>query len=84
MRNSTEPPPPDAQTSAMMARLQRILKPGVTILQATMRPDGTLDATLRLPDGRESSMSYVEVHTRRKQMAKTNTKSSADHGEQTP
>jgi hypothetical protein len=83
MRTSTEPPPPDAQTSAMMARLQRILKPGVTILQATMKPDGALDATLRLPDGRESSMSYVEVHTRRKRMAK-NTKSSADHGEQTP
>lgn len=61
MTTNDEPTQPDRYTRAMMARLQDRLKPGVTIVQANMRPDGILEAILRMPDGQEHCMGYVEL-----------------------
>jgi len=51
--------PENDQITQLLARFRAILRPDVAIVAAARRPDGNLDATIRLSDGREGRFIVV-------------------------
>lgn len=45
--------------SPLLARFRALVREGVAIVDATLRPDGNLEATIRLEDGREGRFIVV-------------------------
>jgi hypothetical protein len=48
-----------ADLAQQIARFRPLLREGVEIVYASLRPDGHLDATIRLEDGREGNFLVV-------------------------
>jgi hypothetical protein len=45
----------------MITHLLQLLKPTISMVLAVLRPDGTLEATIRLPDGRTTTVLFVDL-----------------------